>query len=248
MKGSTATLFLLVTSAASAQSGLVTSELDATLNTGSLAGTSFAVSFSYDFSQVSPKGDSYVLLNSFDFTLLGVQFTRSDIFQGGQVISHDGVLNNVTASFQVIMPPNSPVSNITFGFGGPGVIAYIDLDGQFGDGSFSFGTGVVHQGTIVSIRHVDSSDVLGGEPGIEIQLYSDDGFPVRDEVLVLFIGGNPFFLSGYVDGDLHTVVFTLTLDDFAGVASGDSVIAQYGLAPSDEIWQFGSLDKSIADQ
>jgi probable HAF family extracellular repeat protein len=30
------------------------------------------------------------------------------------------------------------VTNITFGFGGPGVIGYIDLDNQFGSGSFSF--------------------------------------------------------------------------------------------------------------
>ncbi|GAC1460824.1 MAG: hypothetical protein PVSMB1_11090 [Gemmatimonadaceae bacterium] len=43
----------------------------------------------------------------------------------------------VTASFQVRMPPNSPVKNITFGFGGPGVIAYIDLDDQCGSGSFA---------------------------------------------------------------------------------------------------------------
>jgi hypothetical protein len=53
------------------------------------------------------------------------------------VIIQDGVVVNVTASFQVRMPPNSPVSNITFGFGGPGVIGYIDLDQQFGSGSFA---------------------------------------------------------------------------------------------------------------
>src|SRR5262249_51924198 len=71
------------------------------------------------------------------FTLLGVPFTRNDIFQGGQVIFRDGVLVNVTASFQVVLPPNSPVNNITFGFGGPGVIGYIDLHDQFGSGSFT---------------------------------------------------------------------------------------------------------------
>src|SRR5713101_8431346 len=91
-------LFLLFMSAAAARSELVTSRLQTSLDTGSLAGTSFAVSFSYDASQVQPVGDSYVQLNSFDFSLLGVQFTRQYIFQGGQVIFQDGVITDVTAS------------------------------------------------------------------------------------------------------------------------------------------------------
>jgi hypothetical protein len=130
-----------------------------------------------------PRADSYVQLNSFDFTLLGVQFTRQDIFQGGQVISHDGVTTNVTASFQVFLPPNSPVQNITFGFGGAGVIGYIDLNGQFGCGSYVIGNMRLHSGTIVSVRRVGSSDALAGQPGIE--------FPVRDEIIVLQIGARP---------------------------------------------------------
>jgi hypothetical protein len=115
---------------------IVFGTLNASLDDGSLAGTTFQVMFSYDADQVTDTGDSYVPLNSFDFTLLGVPFTRNDIFQGGQVIFHDGVFQDVTASFQVILPPNSPVQNITFGFGGAGVIGYIDLNGQFGSGSF----------------------------------------------------------------------------------------------------------------
>src|SRR5262249_4181502 len=116
---------------------IVFGRLDASLDTGSLAGTTFTVCFSYDADQVAPAGESYVQLTSFDFTLLGVPFTRNDIFQGGQVIFRDSVLANVTASFQVFLPPNSPVKNITFGFGGPGVIGYIDLHDQFGTGSFT---------------------------------------------------------------------------------------------------------------
>jgi hypothetical protein len=46
----------------------------------------------------------------------------------------------VTASFQVILPPNSPVQNITFGFGELMGIAYIDLDGNFGSGSLELVT------------------------------------------------------------------------------------------------------------
>jgi hypothetical protein len=119
---------------------IVSASLSALLTTGSLAGVSFPVSYSYDASQVLPVGDSFINLESFDFTLLGVPFHRSDIFQGGQVIFRNCIEENVTASFQVILPPNSPVENITFGFGGPGVIAYIDLSNQFGQGTFAFGT------------------------------------------------------------------------------------------------------------
>ena len=244
----TVVLFLLIACAAAARSELVTGSLHASLDTDSLAGTRFSVSFSYDPSQVQPIGDSFVQLNSFEFALLGVQFTRQDIFQGGQVIFHDGVLTNVIASFQVFLPPNSPVQNITFGFGGPGVIGYIDLNGQFGSGSFLTGNMRVHLGTMVSIRRVGSSDALGGQPGIEIQLFSDDEFPVRGEIMVLQIGARQFFLSGYPNGDLNTVVFTLTEEEFDMVSCGEPVIVQYGIAPSHEVWQFGKLDKAILDQ
>ena len=127
----------LATSATATATSIVFYSFDASLDTGSLAGTTFSVCYSYDADQVAPTGDSYVTLNSFDFTLLGTPFTRSDIFQGGQVIFQDGVVQDVTASFQVFLPPGSPVSNITFGFGGPGVIGYSDLNYQYGDGSFS---------------------------------------------------------------------------------------------------------------
>ena len=131
-------------------STIVFDSLNASLNTGSLAGTTFSVSFSFDASQINPAGPSFILLNSFDFTLLGTSFDRSYIFQGGQALLQDGVLNNVTASYQVLLPPGAPVQNITFGFGGPGAIGYLDLNGSFGDGRFTFAqsaTGVPEPGT-----------------------------------------------------------------------------------------------------
>jgi len=131
----TALLLCILFSGAAQAENIVFASLNASLNDGSLAGTTFQILFSYDADQVADTGDSYVSLNSFDFTLLGVPFTRNDIFQGGQVIFQDGVLQNVTASFQVILPPGAPVQNITFGFGDPMGIAYIDLDGGFGTGS-----------------------------------------------------------------------------------------------------------------
>jgi hypothetical protein len=131
----TAALLCLFFSGAAHAENIVFASLNASLNDGSLAGTTFQIAFSYDADQVAATGDSYVTLNSFNFTLLGVSFTRNDIFQGGQVIFHDGVLQNVTASFQVILPPGAPVQNITFGFGDPMGIGYIDLNGGFGAGS-----------------------------------------------------------------------------------------------------------------
>jgi hypothetical protein len=138
---SAATFFVLITCLPANAQNIVFGSFDASLDDGSLAGTTFSVSFSYDADQVSSEGYSYVTLASLDFTLLDVPFTRDDIFQGGQVIFHDGVLDNVTASFQVRLPEGSPVKNITFGFGGSGIIAYIDLDDQYGNGSFTFPPG-----------------------------------------------------------------------------------------------------------
>ena len=128
----------LACSAIAGAAPIIGSSLRASLDTGSLAGISFPVSFSYDAGQVRPVGDSFINLISFDFVLLGVPFNRSEIFQGGQVIFRDGRLDNITASYQVFLPPISPVENITFGFGGPGVIGYIDLKRQSGIGSFAF--------------------------------------------------------------------------------------------------------------
>jgi hypothetical protein len=108
----------------------------------------FPATFSYDSDEVNPVGDSFVPLESFDFVLLGVPFTLNDIFQGGQAIFKDSVIENVTASFQVILPPYSPVNNITFGFGGPGVIGYIDLNNQSGSGTFTFASQVPEPGLL----------------------------------------------------------------------------------------------------
>jgi hypothetical protein len=117
---------------------IVTRLLIASLDDGSLAGTKFPVSVSFDADQVTTQGDSFLVLRSFDFTLLGVAFSKSDIFQGGQMTFRNGRLTNVTASFQIRLPPNAPVKNITFGFGGDGVIGYIDHQDQYGTGSFVF--------------------------------------------------------------------------------------------------------------
>jgi hypothetical protein len=103
---------------------IVSSTLLASSKTGSLAGVSFPVSFSYDASGAPPQGQAFLALTAFNFTLLGTTFTRSNIFQGGQVTLRDGRFENVTASFQVLLPPNPSLRNITFGFGGVLVLSF----------------------------------------------------------------------------------------------------------------------------
>jgi hypothetical protein len=129
----------LLAFANTAQATPITSFLDASLTTGSLSGTNFVVSFSYDNASLTGTGQEFSLL-SFDFTLLGTHFTAADIHQGGQAIFQDGTLENVTAEFEPgLIPPivNPPLATIAFGFGGPGVIGYRDLNLAFGAGSYS---------------------------------------------------------------------------------------------------------------
>lgn len=242
LKAAASALFLLLTSAVTpACSGTVSRTLRASLETGSLAGTRILVTFSYDDAQVVPVRDSYVTLQSFQFTLFGVPFTRRDINQGGEVIFRDGRLDNVTASFQGVLPAGALVNNITFGFGGPGVIGYIDRKNHFGRGSFTFGPAVVHEGFVVDVRRVR----LLRERSVEIELYSDDPFPVRDGGPLLQVGGRSFAVSGRPRGELNSLVFTLTDDEFAGLGSGDALIVQYGSDPADELWYCGDFNKKL---
>lgn len=112
---------------------------DATLETGPLGGTAFSGSLSYDDASATGVGKEFLELTSLDFTMLGVSFTRADVKQGGQAILEDGVLSYFTAAFFPPPPDNSPVSDIAFGFGGPGVIGYTTPPGftNFGSGQYT---------------------------------------------------------------------------------------------------------------
>ena len=142
----------------------------ASLDTGSLNGTVFPVSFSYDADQITAQGDSYITLKTFDFTLGGVAFNRSYINQGGQVIFRNGVLQNVTASFQGTLPPNATVNNVTFGFGGDGIVGYVDRQGAYGLGSFQLvnAAGVLNAASFALNQAVS--------PGSLVSLFGS-GFP-----------------------------------------------------------------------
>jgi hypothetical protein len=98
-----------------------------------------------------------------------------------------------------------------------------------------------------ALRWVDQSRVLDGAAGIEIELYSSGEFTVRDEVLVLRIGKTDFLLSRYSDdGDIHTLIYTLTPEEFDQLSTGDPISVRYGrdIETSYDARDFGALDMS----
>jgi hypothetical protein len=122
-----------------ARAAITNASFVASLTSGSLSGVQFTVSYSYDNSGITGGSGDYLPLNSFDFDLLGTHFSKDDIYQGGQVIFHYGILYNVTAAFDPYVsesPTNAPLNSIAFGFGGPGIIGYEDKQSQFGSGVF----------------------------------------------------------------------------------------------------------------
>jgi hypothetical protein len=92
--------------------------------------------------------------------------------------------------------------------------------------------------TISGIRTVES--------GIEIELHSSRPFPVRNQITVLRIGDKEFTKSRYPkDGNLDTLIFKLTPDEFGQLANGDPVRVQYGRGVKADYWDFGTLNKRL---
>ena len=92
---------------------------------------------------------------------------------------------------------------------------------------------------------VPASTVLDGRPGVEIEVYSDRAFPVRDEIAVLRIGSHEFLLSRVpANGDLHTLTFTLSPEEFSATTDGDPVVVQYGRGDQPDRWNLGPLRKA----
>lgn len=107
-----------------AAASIVTYGFAATLDTGALQGTSFSGSFAFNNAGATGVGQDFLTLTALDFNLLGTRFTLADIGQGGQAFLQDGRLVYFDAAF-FPSSPTSPVSDIAFGFGGPGVIGYV---------------------------------------------------------------------------------------------------------------------------
>jgi hypothetical protein len=84
--------------------------------------------------------------------------------------------------------------------------------------------------------------MLGGKPGVEIEINCDEGFPGRDNIMVLQIGDRQFTVMRYADGTAHAVVFTLSREDFAALTTGTAMWVQFGRGTAGEVWDAGMFD------
>ena len=101
----------------------------------------------------------------------------------------------------------------------------------------------VRQGNTLFIYNVDAAKVLSGKPGIEIEVSSPRAFPVTDATVVLQIGTKVFKISELKNGDPHTLIFTLTPDEFASTRDESLVTVKYD-PDSQGHWDFGFLEKN----
>jgi hypothetical protein len=108
----------------------------AILDSGTMAGTTFDGTVSYDLTSTTGVGTEYITLTTLAFEIDRVAFTKANLNQGGQMITQDGYPTYFTGAFTP--PPGSPVNDIAFGFGGPGVIGYSTpgFIGVFGAGTY----------------------------------------------------------------------------------------------------------------
>ena len=65
------------------------------------------------------------------------------------------------------------------------------------------------------------------------------GFTPQNSLPTLRVGDSEFKISGYSEGDIHTLIFTLSPSEFDRLASGQEVVVVNGSA----MYTFGKLVK-----
>ena len=84
--------------------------------------------------------------------------------------------------------------------------------------------------------------------GVEIEIHSKRPF-LQSDLPMLRIGEQEFTRSrAPEDGDLNTLIFMLTAEDFAKLKDGDRVIFQFGRGEGRNQRDFGRLDKAKKDK
>lgn len=100
--------------------------------------------------------------------------------------------------------------------------------------------------TIASGNAVEAIATSASGNHVEVSLSTTTPFPVRDQMLMLQVGGvTRSQLSRRPRGDARKLVFVIPKAEFDGLASGDSIRVQFGGGPGPQ-WDFGQLDKSRA--
>ena len=99
------------------------------------------------------------------------------------------------------------------------------------------------QGNTLSIYNVDASKALGGKPGVEIEVYSPRAFSAASSSPVLQIGSKVYTVSEFKNGDPHTLIFTLTPEEFASTRNESLVTVKYD-PDTQGHWDFGFLEKN----
>ena len=99
------------------------------------------------------------------------------------------------------------------------------------------------QGNTLFIYNVAASAALGGKPGIEIEVYSPRAFPTGSSSPVLQIGSTVYKVSEFKNGDPHTLIFTLTPEEFANTVN-ESLITVHYEPDTQGHWDFGFLEKN----
>jgi hypothetical protein len=82
---------------------------------------------------------------------------------------------------------------------------------------------------------------------VEVEIRSDDVFPVRNALIELHVGPVISSLSRYADdGDLHTIIFLLTRDELASVAPADIATVRFNPGSDFDTWLVGAIDARAA--
>ena len=82
---------------------------------------------------------------------------------------------------------------------------------------------------------------------IELELHSEDLFPVRNAILELHVGSVTSNLSRYGDdGDLHTVIFMLTPEQLAQISDTDVASVGFNPGAPNDTWLLDAIDPTTA--
>jgi hypothetical protein len=104
-------------------------------------------------------------------------------------------------------------------------------------------TGRPEAGSVVAIR--STTGIAASASDVAITVSSPTGFPVRDELVALRVGGTKVLRSAYPGGDTRQLTFTVTRAEWDALQTGDPLSVGYG---DTTVTTLGPLDKTALDR